>query len=153
MSLTDAQWAKIEPLLPDRAPKRGGRWRDHRQVIDAIAFKYRTGTPWTELPDHFGSWKGAHNRLRKWAADGTWEKVFTGLLARADAEGDLDWVVAVDSTIVRAHQHAAGKKGPGWRAGRSCPRTVPRRAEYQDPSCLGQPLPPARLHPHAQPGR
>ncbi|MFJ8730630.1 IS5 family transposase [Streptomyces bauhiniae] len=110
MSLTDAQWAKIEPLLPDRAPKRGGRWRDHRQVIDAIAFKYRTGTPWTELPDHFGSWKGAHNRLRKWAADGTWEKVFTGLLARADAEGDLDWVVAVDSTIVRAHQHAAGAK-------------------------------------------
>ncbi|MGW0900047.1 transposase [Streptomyces goshikiensis] len=45
MSLTDAQWARVEPLLPDRTPKRGGRWRDHRQVIDAIAFKYRTGTP------------------------------------------------------------------------------------------------------------
>ncbi|MFD6988586.1 IS5 family transposase [Streptomyces sp. NPDC059943] len=114
MSLTDAQWARIEPLLPDRAPKRGGRWRDHRQVIDAIAFKYRTGSPWMDLPVHFGSWKGAHNRLRKWAADGTWESVFTALLARADAEGDLDWVVAVDSTIVRAHQHAAGarQKGP-----------------------------------------
>ncbi|MFI9122327.1 IS5 family transposase [Streptomyces bikiniensis] len=70
MSLTDAQWARIEPLLPDRTPKRGGRWRDHRQVIDAIAFKYRTGTPWMDLPEHFGSWKGAHNRLRKWAADG-----------------------------------------------------------------------------------
>ncbi|MGW1895742.1 IS5 family transposase [Streptomyces sp. NPDC002004] len=98
MSLTDAQWARIEPLLPDRTPKRGGRWRDHRQVIDAIAFKYRTGTPWTDLPEHFGSWKGAHNRLRKWAADGTWEKVFTAPLARADAEGDLDWIVAVDST-------------------------------------------------------
>lgn len=114
MSLTDAQWARIEPLLPDRTPKRGGRWRDHRQVIDAIAFKYRTGTPWMDLPERFGSWKGAHNRLRMWAADGTWEKVFTALLAQADAEDDLDWVVAVDSTIVRAHQHAAGarKKGP-----------------------------------------
>ncbi|MGW0429262.1 IS5 family transposase [Streptomyces sp. NPDC002990] len=114
MSLTDAQWARIEPLLPERTPKRGGRWRDHRQVIDAIAFKYRTGTPWMDLPEHFGSWKGAHNRLRKWAADGTWEKVFTALLAQADAEGDLEWVVAVDSTIVRAHQHAAGarQKGP-----------------------------------------
>ncbi|WP_373303848.1 IS5 family transposase [Streptomyces cavourensis] len=114
MSLTDAQWARIEPLLPDRKPGRGGRWRDHRQVIDAIAFKYRTGTPWVDLPEHFGSWKGAHNRLRKWAADGTWEKVFTALLARADAEGDLDWIVSVDSTIVRAHQHAAGarQKGP-----------------------------------------
>ncbi|WP_229876904.1 transposase [Streptomyces nojiriensis] len=56
MSLTDAQWTRIEPLLPDRTPKRGGRWRDHRKVIDAIAFKYRTGTPWMDLPEHFGSW-------------------------------------------------------------------------------------------------
>jgi transposase len=78
---------RIEPLLPDRTPRRGGRWRDHRQVIDAIAFKYRTGTPWMDLPEHFGSWKGAHNRLRKWASDGTWEKVFPALLAQADAEG------------------------------------------------------------------
>ncbi|MEU2237269.1 transposase [Streptomyces vietnamensis] len=76
-----------------RTPKRGGRWRDHRQVIDAIAFKYRTGTPWMDLPEHFGSWKRAHNRLRKWAADGTWEKVFTALLVQADAEGDLDWFI------------------------------------------------------------
>lgn len=102
-------------MLPDRAPKRGGRWRDHRQVIEAIAFKYRTGTPWMGLPEHFGSWKGAHNRLRKWAADGTWEKVFTALLAQADTEGDLDWIVAVDSTIVRAHQHAAGARQKGLR--------------------------------------
>ncbi|GFE12850.1 hypothetical protein Sgleb_08970 [Streptomyces glebosus] len=56
MSLTDAQWARIEPLPPDRTPKRGGRWRDHRQVIDAIAFKYRTGTPWMDLPERSGSW-------------------------------------------------------------------------------------------------
>ncbi|KWT63529.1 transposase [Streptomyces albus subsp. albus] len=83
-------------------------------MIDAIAFKYRTGTPWMDLPERFGSRKGAHNRLRMWAADGTWEKVFTALLAQADTGGDLDWVVAVDSTIVRAHQHAAGarQKGP-----------------------------------------
>ncbi|NXY93832.1 transposase [Streptomyces sp. BR123] len=112
--MTDAQWARIEPLLPDRTPRRGGRWRDHRQVIDAIAFKYRTGTPWMDLPEHFGSWKGAHNRLRKWAADGTWAKVFPALLAQADAEGDLDWVVAVDSTIVRrafCRSTAAGVRG------------------------------------------
>lgn len=75
-------------------------------LIDAIAFKYRTGTPWMDLPEYFGSWKGAHKRLRACAADGTWTKVFTALLAQADAEGDLDRVVAVDSTNVRAHQHA-----------------------------------------------
>ncbi|MYR56939.1 transposase [Streptomyces sp. SID625] len=60
--MTDAQWARIEPPLPDRTPKRGGRRRDHRQVIDAIAFKCRTGTPWPDLPERFGSRKGARPR-------------------------------------------------------------------------------------------
>lgn len=84
-------------------------------MIDAIAWKYRTGSPWMDMPAEFGSWKGAHNRLRKWAAEGTWEKVFTALLAQADTEGDLDGVVAVDSTIVRAYQHAAGARQKGHR--------------------------------------
>lgn len=82
-------------------------------MIDAIAWKYRTGSPWADLPEEFGSWKGACTRLRNWAMDGTWQRVFTALLAQADADEGLDRVVAVDSTIVRAHQHAAGpaKKG------------------------------------------
>lgn len=114
MSLTDAQWARIELLLPDRTPRRGGPWRDHRQVIDAIAWKFQTGSQWVHLPAEYGSWKGVYTRLRNWAIDGTWERVFTALLAQADAEDDVDWIVAVDSTIVRAHQHAAGarKRGP-----------------------------------------
>jgi transposase len=112
--LGDAQWARIEPLLPDRTPRRGGRWRDHREVIDAIAFKFQTGSQWVHLPERYGNWRGVCNRLRMWAADGTWERVFTALMAQADAEEDLNWAVSVDSTIVRAHQHAAGarKKGP-----------------------------------------
>ncbi|WP_405901613.1 IS5 family transposase [Streptomyces sp. NBC_00727] len=112
--LTDAQWARIEPLLPDRKPKRGGRWRDHREVIDAIAWKFQTGAQWVQLPEKYGNWRGVYNRLRIWSADGTWERVFTALLAQADADDELNWVVSVDSTIVRAHQHAAGarKKGP-----------------------------------------
>ncbi|WP_445519874.1 transposase [Streptomyces sp. NEAU-174] len=52
--LTDAQWMRIEPLLPDRTPKRGGRWRDHREVIDAIASTFQTGTQWVHLPDSPG---------------------------------------------------------------------------------------------------
>lgn len=114
MSLTDAQWARIEPLLPDRTPRRGGRWRDHREVIDAIAFKFQSGTQWVHLPERYGNWRGVYNRLRMWAIDGTWERVFTALMAQADADEDLNWAVSVDSTIVRAHQHAAGarKKGP-----------------------------------------
>ncbi|MFI8236823.1 IS5 family transposase [Streptomyces sp. NPDC085866] len=113
MPSTDAQWARIEPLLPDRTPTRGGRWRDHRQVIDAIAWKFQTGSQWVHLPPEYGSWKGVCTRLRNWAIDGTWKRVFSTLLAQADAEGDLDWIVAVDSTIVRAHQHAAGARKKG----------------------------------------
>ncbi|MFD3441885.1 IS5 family transposase [Streptomyces sp. NPDC058685] len=117
--LTDAQWARIEPLLPDRTPRRGGRWRDHRQVIDAIAWKFRTGSQWVHLPAEYGSWKGVYTRLRNWAIDGTWERVFTVLLAQADADGDLNWVVSVGSTIVRVHQHAAGarKRAPAGEPG------------------------------------
>ncbi|UPZ26392.1 IS5 family transposase [Streptomyces sp. LRE541] len=115
--LTDAQWARIEPLLPDRTPKRGGRWRDHREVIDAIAFEFQTGTQWVHLPEKYGNWRGVYNRLRMWAVDGTWERVFTALVAQADADEDLNWAVSVDSTIVRAHQHAAGARGKGARAG------------------------------------
>ncbi|MEU9315001.1 transposase [Streptomyces sp. NPDC048295] len=56
MSLTDGQRARIEPLLPDRTPKQGGRWRDHREVSDAIAVKFRTGTQWVHLPERYGNW-------------------------------------------------------------------------------------------------
>jgi transposase len=112
--LTDAQWARIEPLLPDRTPKRGGRWRGHREVIGAIAYKFQTGTQWMYLPERYGNWRGVRNRLRRWVADGTRERVFTALMTQADEEDDLDRVMSVDSTIVRSHQHAAGarKKGP-----------------------------------------
>ncbi|MCX5174317.1 IS5 family transposase [Streptomyces virginiae] len=115
--LTDAQWARIEPLLPDRSPKRAGRWRDHREVIDAIAFKFQTGTQWVHLPEKYGNWRGVYNRLRMWAMDGTWERVFTALMAQADADEDLNWAVSVDSTVVRAHQHAAGARKKGAPAG------------------------------------
>ncbi|WP_407706649.1 transposase [Streptomyces phaeochromogenes] len=55
MPLTDTQWARIEPLLPDRTPRQGGCWRDHREVIDAIVFKFQTGTQWVHLPE---LWRG-----------------------------------------------------------------------------------------------
>ncbi|MET7648834.1 IS5 family transposase [Streptomyces sp. NPDC005426] len=104
MPLTDAQWARIEPLLPNRTG------RDHREVIDAIAWKFQTGSRWIHLPEKYGNWRGVYNRLRMWAIDGTWERVFTALVAQADADEDLSWVVSVDSTVLRAHQHAAGAR-------------------------------------------
>ncbi|MFZ3565946.1 transposase [Streptomyces sp. BH097] len=90
---------------------------DHREVVDAIAFKFQTGTPWVHLPERYGTWRGVHNRLRMWAVDGVWERVFIALVARADADEDVSWAVSVDSTVVHAHQHAAGarKEGPDLR--------------------------------------
>ncbi|MFB7113148.1 hypothetical protein [Streptomyces sp. NPDC056190] len=67
------------------------------------------------LPAKYGNWRGVHNRLRMWAADGTWERVFTALMTQANEEENLDWAVSVDSTIVRAHQHAAGARTKGPR--------------------------------------
>ncbi len=76
--LTDNAWAAVEPLLP-RPGTRSGRWRDHRQVIDGILWKLRTGAPLRDLPERYGPWKTCHERLRRWTADGTWARI----LARA----------------------------------------------------------------------
>ncbi|MCX4651963.1 transposase [Streptomyces microflavus] len=64
--------------------KAGGRWRDHWEVIDAIAFKFRTGMQWVHLPEKYGNWRGVYTGLRTWARDGTWERVFAALMAQAD---------------------------------------------------------------------
>ncbi|WP_435280146.1 IS5 family transposase [Streptomyces sp. 1222.5] len=105
-------WDRIEPLMP-ADPVRGRRWADHRRTLEAIAWKYRTNSPWRDLPDELGSFQTAHKRLIRWALDGTWEMLLAAVLAAADADDDIDWTVSVDSTVVRAHQHAAGalKKG------------------------------------------
>ncbi len=102
--VSDEAWAWIEPLLPSSVGRRGGRWRNHRQVIEAIAWKYRTGSPWRELPEQFGPWQTAYERLTRWSADGTWAKLLARAQADADAAGELDWLIAADSTLVRVCQ-------------------------------------------------
>ncbi|MFJ9473395.1 IS5 family transposase, partial [Streptomyces caniferus] len=108
--LTDRQWDRIQPLLPSSTGRRGRPWADHRRIVEAIVFRYRTGIPWRDLPDRFGSWKTVWARHRRWAADGTWDRVLGVMLARADDGGLIDWRVAVDSTITRAHQHRRPEK-------------------------------------------
>lgn len=122
--LTDAAWARIEPLLPARGG-RGRQWRDHRQVINAILWKLRTGAPWRDLPERYGPWKTAHERLRIWTADGTWDRILNEVIVKDDAVGHVEWTFSIDSSNVRAHQHSAGarKKGaaspPGSKTSRS----------------------------------
>ncbi|KUO09479.1 transposase [Streptomyces sp. DSM 15324] len=98
----------MRPFLPVSS-RRCGRWRDHRQVIDGILHRVRTGVQGRDLPERFGAWKAVYERHRLWLADGTWERLLQQVQAAADAVGE-DWAVSVDSTIVRAHQHAAGAR-------------------------------------------
>lgn len=111
--LTDEMWARIEPLLPDRTPKRGGRWSDHRAVVEAICWRFRTGSPWRDLPADFPAWQTVWWCFDRWAKDGTWEAVLTELQGAAHAAPELEWLVSVDATIARAHQHAAGARHGG----------------------------------------
>ncbi|CAM5346971.1 hypothetical protein SCANM63S_05054 [Streptomyces canarius] len=115
-------WDRIEPLMP-ADPVRGRQWADHRRTPEAIAWKYRTNSPWRDLHDGLGSFQTAHKRLIRWSADGTWEKIFTAVLAAADAADDIGWTVSVDSTVARAHQHAAGALKGALKAGASRPTT------------------------------
>ncbi|WP_417839375.1 IS5 family transposase [Streptomyces spororaveus] len=108
-------WGRIEPLMP-ADPVRGRRWADHRRTLEAIAWKYRTCSPWRDLPKELGSFQTAHKRLIRWAVDGTWERILAALLAAADADADIGWTVSVDSTVCRAHQHAAGARKKGLQA-------------------------------------
>jgi transposase len=104
--LTDAQWARIEPLMPSSDGQRGRPFRDHRQVVEGIVYRFRTGVAWRDLPLSFGPWQTLWKRHRRFSADGTWDRIHARLLAEADAAGQVDWTVSVDSTINRAHQHA-----------------------------------------------
>ena len=112
--LDDGQWAVLEPLLP--AGKRPGRppmWA-RRQLIDGIRWRVRTGAPWRDVPECYGSWLAVYGLFRRWQRAGIWAQVLAGLQARADAAGLITWDVSVDSTIARAHQHAAGaRRRPG----------------------------------------
>lgn len=68
---TDAMGERIEPLMPVD-PVRGRRWANHRRTLEVIAWKYRTNSPWRDLPNELGSFQTAHKRLIRWAVDGTW---------------------------------------------------------------------------------
>ncbi|MGW7210038.1 IS5 family transposase [Streptomyces sp. NPDC054837] len=118
--LTDAQWRRIEPLLPVNGGP-GGQWADHRTVINGVLYRARTGVPWPDLPERYGPWQTVYERHRRWSADGTWRQILTVLQIEADAadpDGALarsarkeaEWAVNIDSTSCRAHQHAAGAR-------------------------------------------
>ncbi|MGS2641841.1 IS5 family transposase [Streptosporangium sp. G12] len=126
--LTDEQWQVLEPVLPGTA-KRGRPvvW-PKRQLINGIRWRVRTGAPWRDMPAVYGPWQTVYGLFRRWQREGVWEQILSRLQARADVAGLICWQVNVDSTVCRAHQHAAGARRDG-------------NAQRQPPGGIGGPEP------------
>jgi transposase len=112
--LRDDQWKKIKDLLPGRDGTVSVTAKENRLFVEAVIYRYRAGIPWRDLPERFGDWHNVARRHRRWSTTGVWQKVFEHLAADAGNE-----YARIDSTIVRAHQHAAGAKGGIGRASAS----------------------------------
>jgi transposase len=109
--LTNAQWERLRPLLPAQKPKIGRPAADHRRILNGMLWILRTGAPWRDLPKRYGPWRTVASRFYRWQKAGVFQQLLDTLQQRADATGRVNWSLHyVDSTIVRAHQHAAGAK-------------------------------------------
>lgn len=102
--ITDENWKRIKELLPGKAGDPGRTARDNRRFVDAVLWMARTGATWRDLPERFGKWNSVYRRFDRWTEKGVWQRVMDEL-----QDPDLEWFM-LDSTTVRAHQHAAGQK-------------------------------------------
>jgi len=120
--LTDAQWARVEPLLP-KPSKKGGRPRQRdRSMVEAMLWILRTGAPWRDLPSAYGARESVYTRFSRWSASGALALLFEALSRERDGEGYL-----IDATIVRAHQDATGAAKKGGPRN----RTLARRSVHE----------------------
>ena len=101
--LRNDQWDRIEQLLPGKSGDPGRSGEDNRLFVEAVLWIARSGAPWRDLPAEFGAWNSVYQRFARWSNRQVWQRVFAELAKDADFEE-----VFLDSTIVRAHQHAAG---------------------------------------------
>ena len=104
--ISDEQWDRIEHLLPGKIGDPGRSGENNRLFVNAVIWIARTGAPWRDLPERFGKWNSVFRRFSRWCKHGVWQQVFETLGEKVDVEDLL-----LDSTVVRAHQHAAGAKG------------------------------------------
>ena len=109
--LSDAQWRRIEGLLPGKIGDPGRSGTDNRRFVNAVLWVLRSGARWSDLPERYGKYKTVHKRFTRWASAGVWERVFESLTGDPDNQ-----YLMLDTTLVRAHQQAAtGKGGPRTR--------------------------------------
>src|SRR4051812_13467038 len=101
-------WERLSALLPPQKPKTGRPALDHRRFLEAVLWLACTGSPWRDLPSELMNWRTAWRRLQRWTAAGVWDRIVAKLRAMAD---DAGWGVhLLDSSVIRAHAHAAGAR-------------------------------------------
>ncbi len=105
--IKDEDWERIKDFLPGQPGDPGVTAKDNRLFVNAVLWIAKTGAPWRDLPERFGPWGSVWKRFDRWAKKGAWERVFEAL-----RDPDLEWMI-LDSTVVRAHQHAAGAEKKG----------------------------------------
>ena len=103
--LSDGQWARISAHVIGDERTRGSSGRDNRMFVEAVLWIVRTGSPWRDLPDVFGSWNSMFRRFSRWSRKEVWWRSFAAM----SDDPDFEYLI-VDSTIIRAHQHASGAK-------------------------------------------
>lgn len=103
--LRDEQWERIKDLLPGKATDPGVTAKDNRLFLEAVLWIARTGSPWRDLPPALGNWHATFTRFSRWGKKGVWQRVIEAISDDVDLEA-----LFIDSTVVRAHQHAAGAK-------------------------------------------
>ncbi len=101
--LRDDQWVRLEPLLPGKAGDPGATAQDNRLFLEAVLWILRTGSPWRDLPAELGNWHTTYTRFKRWGERGVWQRIVQAVSEDQDFEA-----LMIDSTAVRAHQHAAG---------------------------------------------
>ena len=116
--LSDRQWERISGLIIGRPDQRGSTGRNNRMFVEGVLWIVRTGAPWRDLPATFGEWNSVFRRFSRWSRKGVWHRIFAAL----SDDPDFEYLI-IDSTIVRAHQHASGAKG-GLKIRRSDVRAV-----------------------------
>ena len=108
--LSDEQWERMSGLIIGRADQRGSTGRDNRMFVEGVLWIVRTGSPWRDLPEVFGEWNSVFRRFSRWSEKGVWQRMFEAM----SDDPDFEYLI-VDSTIVRAHQHASGAQKKGLR--------------------------------------
>jgi|GEM_PF-1125870 len=127
--LTDDAWDRIEPLLPTQ--RRGGKWAEHRTVLNGMFWVLNAGAQWRDMPERYGKWETVYGRYRRWTREGLFDRILARLHVSLDEYGRIDWsVFDVDGTSIRAHRCAAGGSESSKKTEPMSPPTSP----WDDPA-------------------